>query len=73
MLVRRVEGLGVLSGHERIAREQAAEQEHFGNQEKPHPQLARIDLLLHLREVMLEKRAVDWSDGFTHAGTFLER
>ena len=48
----------VLVLHQAKAYEQPAEQQNFGSDEQPHPQLAGIELLLHRGEVMLMVRVV---------------
>ena len=40
------------------ADEQSSEQQDFRGQEQPHPDLARIELLLKRREVVLQPRVV---------------
>ena len=59
VLMRCVERRGMLHGHEPKGDEQAPEQQDFGHQEHPHAQLAGVQLLLHLREVVAQIRVVD--------------
>src|ERR1039458_9440930 len=70
-MVRLHEGLGVLGMHDRVANEQAAEQEHLGDQEEPHADLRSIELLPHPLEMVLQERrmfrfGVDGRYCFTH-------
>jgi len=41
-----------------VGHEQAAEEQHFGDQERPHAQHRRVELLLERVEVVLERRRV---------------
>ena len=58
MLVRFDEFLRIARLHQAEAGEEAAEQQNFGRQEQPHTDLAGIELLLHVGEVMLKMRIV---------------
>ena len=39
-----------------VGHEQAAEEQHFGDQEHPHPERGRLALLLEVVEVVRERR-----------------
>jgi hypothetical protein len=56
--------------HDSVADEKAAEQEHLGHQEDPHADLAGVDLLGRLGEVVLEKRLVNVFGGGRLAHAF---
>ena len=58
MVMRLDECLRKLGLHQAEADEQASEQQDFGNQEQPHPDLAGIELLLLRGEMMLQSRIV---------------
>ena len=45
---------GIPDAIERVGEEQPAEEQHFGDEEQPHPQRRRFVLLLQRIEVMLE-------------------
>ena len=46
----------ILAAIERVSQEHAAEEHDLGNEKYPHAQRARLSLLLHILEVMAQRR-----------------